>query len=99
MYHWPIFMPMLEVEQTHRLCIYFLFLCTLENAAHPNSPQAQRMLSGEPKTWQETFYKLYFRVNRLYKQTTYYTWRFAEIHVYKLILFLMVLTAVLKVNV
>lgn len=42
--------------------------------------------------------KFYIRANRLYKQITYYTWRFAEIHVYKLVLFLMVLTSTLKVR-
>ncbi|CAF0897645.1 unnamed protein product [Adineta ricciae] len=69
-----------------------------ENVAHANNTNIQRMFDGELKPWQETLYKLYFRVNRLYKQITYYTWRFAEIHVYKLVLFLMVLTAILKIN-
>jgi hypothetical protein len=53
---------------------------------------------SEPKTWQESLYKQYFRLNRLYKQITYYTWRFSEIHIYKLVLFLMVLTSVVKVK-
>jgi hypothetical protein len=56
------------------------------------------MLQSKPQTWKETLYKLYFRANRLYKKITYYTWRFSEIHSYKLVLFLMVLVAVLKVT-
>ncbi|CAF0821922.1 unnamed protein product [Adineta steineri] len=68
-----------------------------ENTEHVNSSHTQRILKSEPKTWQESSYKLYFRTNRLYKQITYYTWRFAELHAYKFVLFLMVLTSVLKV--
>ncbi len=71
---------------------------SLENTEDPNSSYTQRILKSEPKTWQESLYKLYFRGNRLYKQITYYTWRFAELHAYKLVLFLMVLTSVLKVT-
>lgn len=70
----------------------------LENTDNPNSPHAQRVLRSEPKTWQESLYKFYFRANRVYKQITYYAWRFAELHSYKLVLFIMVLVAVLRVS-
>lgn len=71
----------------------------IENTDHVNSPRTQRILQSEPKTWQESLYKNYLRVNRLYKHIIYYAWRFSEIHIYKLILFLMVLISVLKVKI
>jgi len=72
--------------------------CSLENSEHRNRPATQEIVKNEPKTWQESLYIYYFRVNRLYKQIVYYAWRFSEIHTYKLVLFLMVLISVLKVK-
>ncbi|CAF4702929.1 unnamed protein product [Rotaria sp. Silwood1] len=68
-----------------------------ENTENVNSPHSQQILKNEPKTWQESLYKFYFRTNRLHKQIVYYCWRFAELHSYKLVLFIMVLVSVLKV--
>ncbi|CAF3646268.1 unnamed protein product [Rotaria sordida] len=68
-----------------------------ENTKNLNSPHSQQILKSEPKTWQESLYKFYFRANRLYKKIVYYSWRFAELHSYKLVLFIMVLVAVLNV--
>ena len=70
----------------------------LENTDNPNSVHSQEILKSDPQTWQETLYKFYFRANRFYKQIIYYIWRFGEIHSYKLVLFMMVLVATLKVK-
>ncbi len=70
----------------------------LENTEDPNSPYTQQILQSEPKTWQDSLYKFYFRTNRLYKKIVYYAWRFGELHSYKLVLFMMVLVSVFKVN-
>ena len=56
------------------------------------------MLQSESETWKESLYKLYFRGNRRYKQVTYYGWRFAEIHSFKLVLFVMVVVSVVRVR-
>ncbi|CAF1388784.1 unnamed protein product [Rotaria sordida] len=69
----------------------------LENTDHANSFHTQQILQCEAKTWQETLYKFYFRTNRLYKQINYYGWRFAELHIFKLVLLIMVLISTLKV--
>ncbi|CAF4358409.1 unnamed protein product, partial [Rotaria sordida] len=69
-----------------------------ENTDHANNFHTQPILQREAKTWQETLYKFYFRTNRFYKQINYYGWRFAELHVFKLVLLIMVLTSTLKVN-
>ena len=58
----------------------------------------EEILNEKSETWQETSYKLYLRTNRLYKIIVYYAWRFTEIHIHKLIFFLMVLLSVLKVR-
>ena len=71
---------------------------SLENTDHANSFHTQQILQREAKTWQETLYKFYFRTNRLYKQINCYAWRFAELHVFKFVLLIMVLTSTLKVN-
>ncbi|CAF1290556.1 unnamed protein product, partial [Rotaria sordida] len=68
-----------------------------ENTDHANNFHTQPILQREAKTWQETLYKFYFRTNRFYKQINYYGWRFAELHVFKLVLLIMVLTSTLKV--
>ena len=70
----------------------------LENTENPNSSYSDQILKSEAKTWQDSLYKFYFRTNRLYKKIVYYTWRFGEIHFYKLVLFIMVLVAVFKVK-
>ncbi|CAF4212188.1 unnamed protein product, partial [Rotaria sp. Silwood2] len=68
-----------------------------ENTDHANSFHTQQILQCEAKTWQETLYKFYFRTNRLHKQINYYGWRFAELHIFKLVLLIMVLISTLKV--
>ncbi|CAF4296585.1 unnamed protein product [Rotaria socialis] len=68
-----------------------------QNTEHVNSLHSQQILKNETKTWLETLYKFYFRANRFYKQIIYYSWRFGELHSYKLVLFMMVLVASLKV--
>jgi uncharacterized membrane protein len=77
------------------LSIYDLYL---ENTENPNSPYSQQILQSKPETWQESLYKFYFQTNRLYKKFIYYAWRFGELHIYKLVLFIMVLVAVLRVQ-
>ena len=93
-------MPMPEVTP---FILVFVFSCSsrvdhLENTEDPNSAYAQQILGSKPNTWQEKLYKFYFRANRLYKRVSYYAWRFADLHSYKLVLLIMVLVAVLKVN-
>ncbi|CAF1213486.1 unnamed protein product [Rotaria magnacalcarata] len=68
-----------------------------QNTENVNSLHSQQILKNETKTWLETLYKFYFRANRFYKQIIYYSWRFGELHSYKLVLFMMVLVASLKV--
>jgi hypothetical protein len=75
-----------------------MMMYCLENTEDPNSPYTQQILQSEPKTWQDSLYKFYFRANRLYKKIVYYTWRFGELHSYKLVLFMMVLVSVFKVK-
>jgi hypothetical protein len=70
----------------------------LENTENPNSSYTEQILQGQPKTWQDSLYKFYFRTNRLYKKIIYYAWRFGEIHSYKLVLLFMVLVSVFKVK-
>ncbi|CAF1290006.1 unnamed protein product [Adineta steineri] len=69
-----------------------------ENTDNSNSVYTQQILESTPEIWQESLYKFYFRANRIYKKIIYYTWRFAEIHSYKLVLFIMVLVSVLRVS-
>ncbi|CAF1085642.1 unnamed protein product [Adineta ricciae] len=69
-----------------------------ENTENTNRLYTQQMLQSESETWQESLYKLYFRVNRRYKQVTYYGWRFAEIHSFKLVLFVMVVVSAIRVS-
>jgi hypothetical protein len=73
-------------------------LFVLEHTEQPNSPDTLGMPNSGPKAWQESVHAYYSYVNRHYTRIIYYTWRFAEIHVYKLVLFLMILTSVLKVK-
>ena len=61
-------------------------------------PDPPETVPAESEKWQESFYRIYLRTNGLYKYTMYYAWRFSEIHIYKLILFLLVLLSVYKVN-
>ncbi|CAF4431947.1 unnamed protein product, partial [Rotaria sp. Silwood2] len=68
-----------------------------ENTENLNSSHSQQILNNQPKTWQESLYKFYFQANRLYKQIIYYSWRYAELHSYKLFLFIMVLVSLVKV--
>jgi hypothetical protein len=70
----------------------------LENTEDPDSSYTQEILQSEPKKWQDSLYKFYFRTNRLFKKITYYVWRFGELHSYKLVLFVMVLVSVFKVK-
>ena len=70
----------------------------LENTENSDSPYTQQTLESEPKTWQDSLYKFYFRANRLYKKIIYYTWRFGEIHSYKLVLLVMVLVCAFRVS-
>jgi hypothetical protein len=77
------------------LLLFCIYNISLENTENLNN---QQILQTEPQTWQESLYKFYFRANRLYKQITYYAWRFAEIHSYKLVLLIMVLVSVLRVK-
>lgn len=81
---------------------YFVFTAmigrfSLENTDNPYNAEALQILRSKPKRWQDSLYKFYFRTNRYYKKITYYAWRFSEIHSYKLVLLVMVLTAILKV--
>ncbi|CAF1063941.1 unnamed protein product [Rotaria sordida] len=87
---------MVNILQLHY--IHSGWMKLIRNTKHSNSSRTQQILNSESKIWQESLYKLYFQANRFYKQITYYTWCFAEIHAYKLVLFLMVLTSVLKMN-
>jgi hypothetical protein len=90
-------MPTQKVK-THPSHFYYQFFPCSENTKHPNNPETQPIVQSEETNWQETLYKYYIRINRLYKYITYYAWRFSEIHTYKLVLFIMVLLSVLKVN-
>ncbi len=80
------------------ILLLFIDDLDLENTENVNSPYSQQILQNQPKNWQESLYKFYFRTNRFYKQIVYYIWRFGELHSYKLVLFLMVLVSVLKVK-
>jgi hypothetical protein len=91
-------MPVLKVKLNLFVSFFYIFNLCLENTEHMDSPHIQQIVQSEPETWKESLYKFYFRANRIYKQITYYTWRFAEIHSYKFVLFVMVLVAVLKVK-
>lgn len=86
------------LEFSSRSLFFSICLMNLENTDNPNSAHAQQTLKGKPKNWQESLYKLYFQLNRFYKQLTYYAWRFAEIHVYKLVLLTMILVSALRVS-
>lgn len=75
-----------------------LIFCFSEDSIRENHVDREEILNKKCETWQETLYKLYLRINRPYKITMYYAWRFTEIHIHKLIFFLMVLLSVLKVR-
>jgi hypothetical protein len=91
-------MPMQNVKLLLFVLLLFIDEFYLENSQDPNSTFSQEILQSKPKTWQESLYKFYFRANRFYKKIIYYLWRFGELHSYKLVLFIMVLVAVLKVK-
>ncbi|CAF1149255.1 unnamed protein product, partial [Didymodactylos carnosus] len=69
-----------------------------ENVKNSEYRQSESILKTKATNWQESLYKLYFRLNRIYKKVTYYAWRFAEIHMYKFVLFAMILVATLNVS-
>ncbi|CAM4812248.1 unnamed protein product [Rotaria magnacalcarata] len=68
-----------------------------ENTHNVSKTHTDQILNCETKTWQEKLYKKYFRTNRFYKQLIYYGWRIAELHTFKLVLFIVALTCAFKV--
>ena len=69
-----------------------------ENTERTNTEHDQAVLQRTAHNWQESFYQYYFRANRVYKHITYYAWRFAELHSFKVVLLMMVLVSTLKVK-
>ncbi|CAF1232591.1 unnamed protein product, partial [Didymodactylos carnosus] len=69
-----------------------------ENVRNTDYRRTESILKTKPTNWHESLYKLYFYLNRYYKRLTYYAWRFAEIHIYKFVLFIMILVATLNVS-